>query len=572
MKRRTAISSMLGFPSKEQSAYSFSNKLNSRKNIDSLHNGLEKYSGTWGTMQAAHLLKRTSFGPCLEQINKAVADGLDQTMNKIMTVEPTTSDPINFEFENDPHTPIGETWIDKAYYDPSKDQELALQIRGYRNKSLATWQLGLLMEKTISIREKMTLFWHNHIPIENIQDARYKYEYIQILRRNAIGNYRSIVKDITITPAMLRYLNGRQNSKDAPNENYARELLELFSIGKGPQIAPDDYTYYTEQDVKEASRILTGWLDPKRFCQENNCDVSAEFRSYLHDEGEKTLSGKFGNKTINNQGANEYITLIDTIFEQDQCAFFISRKLYRWFVYYDVTPQIEADIIAPMAQIILDNDYNVEPAIRALLESAHFYELVGCQIKNPLDFVTSMFKSFDTKIPQDDFIQNTVWFHQHFASALLQMLYFQPTSVSGWSAFFQAPSYNQLWINSATLPGRFNYGFFLIFLGISIKKDEVELANIQIDVLDFLNQMTNPSDVNELIDETIVLLLGGGISETAKSRLKEILIPGLPDFEWTVEYNNYVDNPGDEKQVEAIRTKMQRLLFSLTQIPEFQLI
>ena len=109
----------------------------------------------------------------------------------------------------------------------------------------------------------MTLFWHNHFVVEfgDINDARMGYEYCRLLRQHALGNFKQLAKDVTVTPAMLRYLNGNQSTVGAPNENYGRELLELFTVGKGPLIGPGNYTNYTEADVQAAAKVLTGWRD-----------------------------------------------------------------------------------------------------------------------------------------------------------------------------------------------------------------------------------------------------------------------------------------------------------------------
>ncbi|MBK9745017.1 MAG: DUF1800 family protein [Saprospiraceae bacterium] len=118
-----------------------------------------------------------------------------------------------------------------------------------------------MLKGDANIREKMTMFWHNHFVTADINDPRYNYIYISLLRKNALGNFKQLTKDITIDPAMLNYLNGRDNTGQAPNENYARELMELFTLWQSPLAGPGDYTTYTEDDIKEMARVLTGWID-----------------------------------------------------------------------------------------------------------------------------------------------------------------------------------------------------------------------------------------------------------------------------------------------------------------------
>ena len=156
-------------------------------------------------------------------------------------------------------------------------------------------------------QEKLTLFWHNHYVTQGINDPQMVYNYITLLRENGLGNFRELTKQMTIEPAMLIYLNGNQNSAVAPNENYARELLELFTIGKGPAVGPGDYTNYTEDDVVEMARVLTGWIVRGGFTTDTvNNPLKSEFRPARHDDGTKQLSHRFDDIEIDDMGENEY--------------------------------------------------------------------------------------------------------------------------------------------------------------------------------------------------------------------------------------------------------------------------
>ena len=342
--------------------------------------GLEPYTGAWGKEQATHLLRRSMFGPNLDQIQAAVDNGLDDTVTQLTTPLQMPDPPVNYNFEDDPNVPIGATWIEAPY-------SQTINLKGYRRRSLLAWTYGLMLNEGVSLREKMTLFWHNHFVVQrsNVNDPKLNYIYINTLRQNALGNFKELAKKMTIDPSMLMYLNGNQNTSVAPNENYSRELLELFTIGKGPLAGPGDYTNYTEDDVVAMAKVLTGWR--VRGFNTNNPMVSVEsyFSIGRHDQSDKQLSHRFNNQIISNNGENEYKDLIDIIFQQDEVARFISRKLYRWFVYYDITPEIEDNVIEPMAQIIINNDYDIVQGLTALLSSAHFFESdnLGPMIKKP---------------------------------------------------------------------------------------------------------------------------------------------------------------------------------------------
>ncbi|MEJ7660732.1 MAG: DUF1800 family protein [Hymenobacter sp.] len=273
----------------------------------------------------------------------------------------------------------------------------------------------------------------------------------ELLRRHALGNIRQLAKDVTINPAMLRYLNGNQSTSGAPNENYGRELLELFTLGKGPLIGAGNYTTYTEADVQAAARVLTGWRD-------NATTATGYFTASRHDATTKQFSAAFGNAKIAPNGATEYQDLIDLIFKQPSTAAFLVRKLYRWFVYYVIDDQIESNIIQPLAALLVQSNFEVAPVLRQLLGSAHFFDAasVGCLIKSPLVFTVGVARQLELALPPPP----TQWrstacgtTSTHWAMCSEQALG-DPPNVAGWAAYYQTPQFHELWINSVTLPRR----------------------------------------------------------------------------------------------------------------------
>jgi hypothetical protein len=258
MDRRATLATLLGRTKQQKNARTAS--------AAPVVSGILPYAGPWEFEQAAHLLRRAMFGPNYQQIKDAVANGMDATVDQLLADLAMPDPPLNYNFNQDPNVPIGATWID-APYSPT------VNFLNYRYQSLFGWTIEQIFTEGVSIREKMTLFWHNHFVTASgiVVDTKFVYNYITLLRENSLGNFRELVKAITINPAMLRYLNGNQNNKFAPNENYARELLELFTIGKGELAGPGDYTNYTEEDVIEIARVLTGWIDTGYFT--NNPDV-----------------------------------------------------------------------------------------------------------------------------------------------------------------------------------------------------------------------------------------------------------------------------------------------------------
>ena len=523
---------------------------------------LSKYSGEWDYSKAAHLLRRTTYGPSMEEIKQIEDLGLDAALDLILSDQPMPDPPINIDFEDDPYVPIGSTWVHAPYSPESR-------MNNYRRRSIRSWMLERAFAREINICEKMVLFWHNHFVVADLNDAKYLYKYIDTIRNRATGNFKTLTKEITIDPSMLRYLNGNQNSENSPNENYSRELLELFTVGKGELAGSGDYTTFTEKDVVSMARALTGWRDVG-YNSMTVGEVYSVFRSGRHDSGRKELSHRFNNEVIGNEGEDEYGKLIDIIFQSDHVALYIARKLYRWFVYYDINDAIEADVIHPMAQLIRDNDYEIKPALRALLESEHFMdeERIGCMIKHPIDFIVSAFKSFDVPFPDNPLQAYRLRLGLFNFSALLQMEIFRHPSVAGWKAFYQAPAFYQIWINSTTLPLRKVIVDVLTVAGIEVRGSEP----VKMDLFHVVDNLQNPFDPNDMIYELAALMFPKPISDNQLTNLKSVLIPGLPDFEWTEEYALYRDNPEDEEIKRTVETRLIILFNTMMNMPEYHLI
>ena len=551
MDRRATLATLLGQKKADRK----------KANTSATLSGLTPYTGTWDFEKAAHLLRRTIYGVTYQQIKTAVVEGMDSTVDQLLSPGILPPPPLNFNFQDDPNVPIGESWIDAPY----SSIENFMQ---YRNESMVAWTMELLVNEGVSIREKMVLFWHNHFVTANIEDARYIYRYSNLLRTYAIGDFKELTKQITIDPSMLRYLNGNQNIKEAPNENYARELLELFTVGKGPLAGPGDYTSFTEQDVIAMSKVLTGWRDLGYLDVTGSIPIQAFFVENKHDTSDKQLSARFNNTVISNTGENEYADLIDVIFESEATAKNICRKLYRWFIFYDISDDIEQTVITPMAQCLIDNDYNIKTVLEVLLKSEHFYDTlnIGCMIKNPIDFSISAFKQFEIVQPTALAEKYTLWLQIYNVTTLQQMQYYNAPSVAGWKAYYQEPSYAHIWINSVTLPYRLLITDVLSFVGF-----EVGTTQIVIDVFDFVSKLDDPTNPNAVVAEFAKILFPQALADNQLAFLKNVLIPGLPDFEWTAEYGAYLANPSDEMLANAVNIKLRLLLRTMLSMPEFHL-
>jgi uncharacterized protein (DUF1800 family) len=531
--------------------------------------GVEPYAGPWGSVQVGHLLRRTTFGASRADRESLAELSIDQAIDRVFDDSaPDTTLPLNADTRD--LVPVGVTWVNAIARDPAS----TFSPTGVRMNSLRSWWMQRMIQQQTSVREKMVLFWHSHFvtAIPDVGDPRFSFRYVDLIRRNALGNFRALARDMTFEGAMLLYLNGNTNTRTNPNENYARELQELFTIGKGPEVAPGDYTTYTEVDVRAAARVLTGWRT------QTNTDgtvgaVTWRFDSARHDPTDKQFSHRYQDRVVTGRsgdaGALELDDLIAMIFDQPETARYLCRKLYRWFVYYVIDDQVENTVIAPMADLLRASHYEVKPVLRLLFRSAHFFDPVntGCVIKSPLDLTVGMVREFEMGIPAGDLAQEHTFllYLVNQASAMQQYLG-QPPDVAGWSAYYQSPQYYELWINSDTLPRRTRLSSMFVRTGYTTGG-----STLVIDPLAFAGGLTMPEEPDRLIDELCEYLYALPLTAGQKAFLKNTLIPGLPDYEWTVEWMDYVNDPTNSLKAAPVKTKLQTLLSTMMQMPEYQL-
>ncbi|TNE35162.1 DUF1800 domain-containing protein [bacterium] len=529
-----------------------------RRNGVSIKAGLEKYSGTWDKKTASHLLRRATFGPKMKDIIEFTKLNLDTAVDKLLEFNEPLELPLNYADKDDPYVKLGESWFGM----PDGQNTFGPRI----NSFLARWFANILNSGN-SVGEKMTLFWHNHFVTQmlTVRDEDNSFVYYRTLRENALANFKILAEKMTIDSAMLRYLNGNENIVGRPNENYARELMELFTIGKGPLIGPGNYTNYTEEDVVAAAKVLTGW----RALRDTN---ESKFYPQLHDKSTKQFSSAYSNHTISNNNENEYKDLIEMIFAQQETARFICRKIYRWFVYYEIDQQTEDNVITPMADLLRANNYEVKPVLKALFTSAHFYDYwnVGCVIKSPLDYVVGLYRHLEMKFPTDYKGQYNSWLDlgANFV-AVQEMLLGEPPSVAGWPAMYQEPSYHRLWMTSVSAPYR------AVLADYVAGTPEIKGRNytISFDVFELAKQTTNPVDPNVLIKDLAEFLLPVEITDYQLEYLKSNLLPnGLQDSQWSAVWAGYVAQPENTTNTTIVNNLLRNLLRACLNIAEYHLI
>lgn len=569
-----------------------------KKRVRPVVAGLTPYSGTFGREQVVHLLKRTMFGAKRADIDFFATKTLAQTLDILLTAAPTpTLLPLRYPNDDvrcatDPAycdtVLVGETWVNAIENG---------NLNGSRMASLKAWWVGQMLNQGRSIHEKMVVFWHNHFATELVDTTAIMGYWMQDLcRRHALGNFKTMTKEVAFEPCMLRYLNGYLNNKTAPDENYGRELQELFTVGKGPN------SKYTEDDVKAAARVLTGWTHNGRTNILNTTTQKYRWQTIFnaanHDITNKVFSTFYGGQTIvgaASQAANteanalrEYNEMMDMIFANSEVAMFISRKLYRFFVYYDIDATVETDVIAPMAQLIRANNYDIIPALRALLASDHFFEVAqkACFIKGPLDYLVGAAREFEIVFPtittpsSDAQITYAAWLNIASSAATQGQSIGDPPNVAGWPAYYQEPMYHETWVNTDTFPKRLRVtDSLLTTTGINVSATVggvVVTKKLLVDAVKFTDGFgdTIASDPNLLIDAALQLLYRVPPTTAMRTYLKTTILLGgqASDHYWTDAWVAYKAAPTNAAALNIVTTRLQAFYKFMVQNPEYQLV
>jgi uncharacterized protein (DUF1800 family) len=533
-----------------------------------LTEGLQEYTGTWDTAQVVHLLKRTLFGSTPKDVQYFKTKTLQQAVDELLspTAAPSTVPLNNYNVSGyaDPSgVALWQTWINTGIAIADKE------LNQKRIDSFKTWWLGQAVQPSRSIHEKLTVFWHNHFAVNtnNSGDklkARFWYDHYLTLRQHALGNFKSMTKAITLDPAMLYFLNGDTNVKGSPNENYGRELQELYTMGKGPN------SKYTEDDVKAAALVLTGHTV-------SSTSFTYFFDAAKHDATNKEFSAFYSNKIITGYngaaGAGEVDALMDMLFAQDELAKHICRKIYRFFIYYKIDTDIEQTVITPLANVFRNNNYNIQPVLSTLFKSKHFYDLVyssACIIKNPLDFVIDLCHEFNVLMPDPANNEATyaVWESIQSEAREMQQELGAIPEVAGWYAYYQEPAFHELWVNTSTYTRRTVFTDRMIADGIMNNGQ-----TIVIDPIAFANQMANPGDPNLLITQSLEILLRYPLSESAKEFIKRsILLSGqYQDHYWTDAWDAYNADPANAGNKAIVLSRLKAFYKYIMNLPEYHL-
>ncbi|MCB0636675.1 MAG: DUF1800 domain-containing protein [Lewinella sp.] len=461
----------------------------------------------WNRDRVQHLYRRLGFGATLAQLSAGVAMSPGDLVDQLLDTAAATPPYDEPEWAN---------WT-TADYDDFNSQRIEQFIEYARR-----WTEGMLED---GIREKMTLFWHNHF-VTRFEDyfcPSYLYSYHTLLQEKAFGNFRDFVYEVGINSAMLVFLNGVQNTRFSPNENYARELYELFTLGQD--------NGYTQQDIVETAKALTGYIGgaEEPFCQ------PLYFVDFFHDNGTKTIFGQTGNWG--------YDDVIDILFTEraDQIATHICSKLYRHFVHFEV----DEAIVAGLAQTLRDNDWELLPVYKQLFKSEHFFDeyVIGVYIKSPIDIMVGFF--LDAGLPYNAQLVDIIL----YGSSQQGQAVFNPVDVAGWPG-------NRSWIDANALTGRWQY--FDAFIFNAYQNTPQVLVTLA-------QELSDDSNDPYLVTQTIVdyFVPMGLFAPEDYDRATDI-------FKWEVP-QNYFDNGEWNLYWETAPAQVALLLRYISRLPEFQL-
>jgi len=546
---------------------------------------LSPLSGVLGRRRAAHLLRRTSYRFTKTKVDELAGQTAAQALPTLLQLYPFQVDQPHYVDPQNPTNPADLWCLPYGLPAPAEDFK--------RRRTLGGWWLHEAVQDP-GIGHKMTLFFHQYLITDmmSLGTAHY-FDYLNLLRWGALGNFKKLATKIVMDNCMLYYLNNQQNTGGSPNENFAREFFELFTIGKGPQIGPGDYTNYTEDDIVQAARVLTGFRargNRNTFDAETGLPTGVPKFSF-HATGDKKFSDKF-QMTVITGATNDASMLVELddfvtmIFDQPETAKNLCRRLYRFFVNRRISAEIESDIIGPLANTLIASNFEIKPVLEQLLQSQHFFdeddsdntdEIVGGIIKSPLELALQSITFFNMPIP--DPLTETVNHYTYFYGAgvqdrmltLANMQLFFPTDVAGYPGFYHDPEYHRLWFNSSTIIARYKLPAMLLSGKYTVGGQSGLSFRSKLDIAPWVKNSGNISDpadpfvlVSDLLD---YLLPEPPDSERFDYFFLTVFLDNLPPADWTYDWQDYLST-GDDANV---KIPLERLINAIMYSPEYQL-
>lgn len=489
----------------------------------------------WDYTKAAHLLRRCVIGATDAEIREAVAAGLDATLAKLFK-------PFAVDVSE-----IGDIIVKDVRIRPdSQAEQKAFQdLVNERQNKLMRWWPKVIANAPMSLQEKLVIFWHGHFTseISVVRLAEYMLVQNQTYRNHMLGDFKQFTKDMAIDPAMLIYLDNIKNYKTGRaaqiNENFARELMELFTCGITDW---DNNPNYTQNDVHEGARSLSGWTITPSSQGAAFLGTTGLFLESRWDSGAKTFMGQ--------TGQFKAFDVIDIIFEKrgEQVAQFICEKIYREFTYHIA----DRAIVGEMARTFMDSNWNIRAVIEQLLRSEHFFDSanIGARQKSPVEYMLGLVRGWGiTAVPDFQMSQSSNAYRDLINRMLtLGQTLFNPTDVKGWRG-------GRTWVSVSTLPPRQKFVLDIIDGIIKIRNTPV----YTFDVIEFARKFPAPDDAKKLCADMSQFLLNIPPSEKEAAMLLDTLLDGAPVYEW------------DINDPEFARPRIRKFMKAVVQLPKFQL-
>ncbi|MDP0490637.1 MAG: DUF1800 domain-containing protein [Verrucomicrobiota bacterium JB023] len=395
-------------------------------------------SDTWTLEEAAHLLNRAGFGGSPDDIESLHRRGRRAAVEWLLTEEgssppaPKMGGKQRELFADLQELRSPGNGLSAAERDRQRTEIQRKLARARREDSLIllTWWMERMRTTGTPLQEKMVFFWHDHFAssTQKVRRPDFMFRQNELFRKHATGNFGALVKQVVTDPAMMLYLDSAQSNKKKPNENFARELLELFTLGVGN---------YTEDDIKEAARAFTGY-------RLNRVNGEVTHRARAWDEGEKQVLGA--------KGAFDGDAVVELILKREACAGFIAKKVFEYFAYENPSPQM----VAVLGACLKEGDYALKPLLRTIFLSEEFYspEAMRTRIKSPVEFLIMLCKQLEVPLPPDRVMFQIL--------EQLGQVPFLPPNVAGWD-------WGKAWINTNTLITRYHVAGLLTGAGGDLK-------------------------------------------------------------------------------------------------------
>ncbi len=542
---------------------------------------INPYTTALGLRNAKHLLRRATFN-----YSKIQLDALSN-LTALQAVDSLLTNTENVLLE--PYDPLPKSSPD-GYWTSSSEHPNTFNGQGRKKAFITGWWWYNAMNR-VSLKHKLSFFMHTCFTAAKDSGSGYStnyFDHIRLLDLYALGNLKILAKKVTLDNSMLNYLDNTNNNANNPNENYAREFLELFTILKGLQIGDGDYTNYTEIDVQQAAKVFSGFKRQfNRSIIDNETNIPSGYANKnKHDSNDKIFSHAFNNQIITGRDTEEGMLqelddFIEMVFAKEATAKAYCRKLYRYYVKSEWDAEVEQDIITPLSEKLIQHNYDILPVVKTLLCSEHFYdaddsdnedEIIGSIVKSPLQLFSEVCSVFNVSFPNPTidplryYVNFFFYFvHNSYLNGAGMDLY-NPDSVAGYPANYQEPDYDRHWFSSNTLIARYKMIESLIYTTNTISGGKIyaELDS----VLFVENNIENPSDSISLVTEISELLYPESIDTLRTDYFVNILLDGYNTSYWTNAWNQY-KNTGDTI---TIKSRLDALIIAMVNAAEFQLM